>query len=265
VPIAEVNGQRIHYTDSTGPAADGAPLPLILAHGFLMDHRMFVHQVAAFGATRRVITWDERGFGWTEYDGKPFTYWDSANDCLALMDHLGIERAIVGGMSQGGFLSLRVALTAPERVAALVLLDTEAGAYGPEELAAFGPLRDGWLTYGPIDDIANVVAAIILGDEVESARWIAFWRTRPKELFEHSSACLFERDSVVDRLGEITCPALVVHGTADVAITMDKAEALAAGLSGAGPVVPIDGAAHAANLTHPGPVNAAMADFLARV
>ncbi|MET0911570.1 MAG: alpha/beta hydrolase, partial [Ilumatobacteraceae bacterium] len=64
-----------------------------------------------------------------------------------------------------------------------------------------------------------------------------------------------------DRLGEITCPAVVVHGTEDTAISMDRAEALAAGLVGSGPVVKVGGA-HAANLTNPGPVNAALADFL---
>ena len=84
---------------------------------------MFDSQVAALSDKFRVITWDERGFGDTEYDGKPFTYWDSANDCLALMTHLGVETAVLGGMSQGGFLSLRAALTAPERVRALVLID----------------------------------------------------------------------------------------------------------------------------------------------
>ena len=122
MPHADVNGQRIFFEDTGG---DGPPV--ILAHGFLMDHEMFVHQVAALRDDYRVITWDERGFGQTEYGGEPFTYWDSANDCLALLDHLGIERAVVGGMSQGGFLSLRVALTAPERVRALILLDTQAG------------------------------------------------------------------------------------------------------------------------------------------
>ena len=77
-----------------------------------------------------MITWDERGFGDTEYDGEPFTYWDSAADCLGLLDHLGIDRAVVGGMSQGGFVSLRAALTAPERVRGLILIDTQAGQRG---------------------------------------------------------------------------------------------------------------------------------------
>ena len=75
--FAEVNGQRIRYEDSGG---DGPPV--ILAHGFLMDREMFAPQVEALSPEFRVITWDERGFGETEFDGKPFTYWDSAADCL---------------------------------------------------------------------------------------------------------------------------------------------------------------------------------------
>ena len=79
--------------------------------------------------------------------------------------------------------------------------------------------------------------------------------------FAHPYQCLATRDDITDRLGEITCPALVVHGTEDTAITMDRAEILAAGLSGAGDVVKVSGA-HAANLTNPVPVNAAILGFL---
>ena len=77
-----------------------------------------------------------------------------------------------------------------------------------------------------------------------------------------SGACLMNRDDISDRLVEITCPALVVHGKQDTAITMNKAEELATGLVGCGGVVQVDGA-HAANLTNPEPVNAAIFDFLA--
>ena len=68
-----------------------------------------------------MITWDQRGFGQTEFDSQPFTYWDSADDCLGLLDHLQLDRAVIGGMSQGGFVALRAALKAPERVRALIL------------------------------------------------------------------------------------------------------------------------------------------------
>src|SRR5918995_4572054 len=147
MPHADINGQRIYFEDSGG---DGPAV--ILAHGFLMDHEMFAPQVAALSGTHRVITWDERGFGRTDFDGKPFTYWDSANDCLGLLDHLGIDRAVVGGMSQGGFISLRVALTAPERVRGLILLDTQAGTEDPDVIPLYDGMLDSWVADGPTDE-----------------------------------------------------------------------------------------------------------------
>ena len=255
---AQINGQDLFYEDSGG---DGEAV--ILSHGFLMDHEMFAPQVEALtDAGYRVITWDERGFGDTDFDGEPFTYWDSANDCVALLDHLQIDRAVLGGMSQGGFLSLRAALTAPERVRALVLLDTQAGAEDPEVREVYRQMTDTWVQEGPIDDLTGAVAQIIIADPDHDERWIAKWRARDPQLMVEPSRCLLDRDDVTDRLGEITCPAIVIHGTEDTAITMDKAEALAAGLPGADEVVAVPGA-HAANLTDPDPVNAAILSFLA--
>lgn len=115
MPFAEVNGQRLRYEDSGG---DGPPV--IFSHGFLMDREMFAPQFTDLADTYRIITWDERGFGETEFDGEPFTYWDSARDLFGLLDHLGTERAVLGGMSQGGYLSLRAALLHPDRVRALI-------------------------------------------------------------------------------------------------------------------------------------------------
>ena len=103
---------------------------MVFSHGYLMDHAMFDRQVAALAPQYRVITWDERGHGGTRAAGS-FTYWDSAADVLALLDHLSVERAVLAGMSQGGFLSLRAALTAPDRVRALVLIDSQAGLEDP--------------------------------------------------------------------------------------------------------------------------------------
>jgi 3-oxoadipate enol-lactonase len=256
MPHADVNGQRIAYDDTGG---DGPTV--VLAHGFLMDRTMFRHQVAALSPTYRVITWDERGFGETEYDGQPFSYWDSAKDCFGLMDHLGIDRAVVGGMSQGGFLSLRAALHAPERVRALVLLNSGADADDEAMLEANRGMVDMWLSVGPVDELAGAVASIIINDPVENPVWIAKWQARPKEVMEQPSATLLGRDDITPRLGEITCPTLIVHGTADAAISPERAEKLSA-IPGAGPIVWIDGAAHAANLTHPEPVNAALLAFL---
>ena len=257
MPHVNVNCQSIYFEDSGGNGA-----PVILAHGFLMDHEMFAPQVAALTPEFRVITWDERGFGLTNWDGQPFTYWDSASDCIGLMDHLGIERAVIGGMSQGGFISLRVALTAPERVRALVLLDTSADVDTPVTKAANQGMLDMWLSAGPVDQLTDAVAAIIINDPVENARWIAKWRQVPKENIAEPGRCLAGREDITPRLGEITCPAIAIHGEADSALTIDRAEAMAAALPGCGDVVRIPGAAHAANLTHSDLVNPPLLSFL---
>jgi pimeloyl-ACP methyl ester carboxylesterase len=257
MPFAKVNAQRIRFDDTGG---DGPPL--ILSHGFLMDREMFAPQVDALADEFRVITWDERGFGETEFDGKPFTYWDSAKDCLGLLDHLGIERAVLGGMSQGGFLSLRAALLAPERVRALVLIDTQAGGEDPERLPAYRQMQATWLEGGPVDDLANAVAGLIIGDPVLSETWIAKWRKLDREALRAPGDCLMERDDITERLGEISCPAIVFHGTADISIEIEHAEELCRGLPDCSGVVRIDGGTHASNLTHPVEVNGPLLDFL---
>src|ERR1700716_3633917 len=257
MPFGDLNGQRVRFDDTAG---DGAPV--ILSHGFLMDRAMFAHQVQALTPEFRVISWDARGFGETEYDGEPFTYWDLARDCLGLLDYLGIDRAVLGGMSQGGFLSLRAALLAPERVGALVLIDTQAGVEDPERLPGYRQMQKTWLEVGPVDELAETIANLIIGDPVLNERWIAKWRKLPRESMRAPADCLMEREDISDRLGEISCPAIVFHGTADRSIEIERAEELCRGLSGCAGVVRIEGAPHAANLTHPREVNGPLLDFL---
>lgn len=246
-------GADIAYWDQgDGPA-------VMFSHGFLMDHTMFDPQVEALASQYRVITWDERGFGATVAPGQ-FTYWDSADDVLALLDHLGIDQATLGGMSQGGFLSLRAALRAPERVRALVLIDTESGAEDPATLEGYNLLRDTWLEHGPAP-VQDTVASLILGPG-DWKEWFEKWAAIDPKQFALAYDCLVGREDVTDRLGEITCPALIVHGTEDAAITMDKAEELRDKLGGRTSLLRVPGAHHAANLTHADVVNPDLLEFL---
>lgn len=256
MPFADVNGQHVYFEDSggSGPA-------VLFSHGFLMDHEMFEHQVRALSGEFRCITWDERGFGQTAAESD-FTYWDSADDAVALLTHLGIDAAFFVGMSQGGFLSLRAALRAPDRVRGLGLIDTQSGPEPAEALPVYDAMTDEWATKGPSDDLAAAVAGIIMGPDLDVSPWIAKWQAMPKEFIRTPYRTLTGRDDISDRLGEIAAPAIVFHGEADAAIPMERAEQLLAELPNCEELVRIPGAGHASNLSHPDAVNGPLAAFL---
>jgi len=257
MPFADVNGQHLYYEDSggSGPA-------VVFSHGFLMDHEMFAPQVEALSDEFRCITWDERGFGSTPATA-PFTYYDSAADCLALLDHLGLDQSVLAGMSQGGFLSLRAALTAPERVKALVLIDTQSGIEDEAVAPAYEAMHDDWVANGPVN-VQDVIAGLIIGAGIDPAPWLAKWNAAPPENLTFPFRCLMGRDDITDRIGAISCPAIVFHGDEDQAIPMSKADALSEALPNCEGVVVVKGAPHASNLSHPEQVNGPLREFLAK-
>ena len=255
MPFADVNGQHLYFEDSGG---DGPAV--LFSHGFLMDHSMFEPQVDALSPEFRCITWDERGFGDSETDAD-FSYWDSAADAIALLDHLGLDQAVLAGMSQGGFLSLRAALANPERVRGLVLIDTQAGVEEADTDEVYRGMLADWMANGPAN-VGAAVSSIILGDEELDKVWMAKWEKYRPDRIGAPGRCLMDRDDITERLGEITCPALVVHGTADAAIPMAKAEELCERIPDCRGLVKVDGGSHAANLTHPEQVNGPLLEFL---
>ena len=257
--VANVNGQSINYSDSGG---DGAAV--IFSHGFLMDNSMFDSQVEALGNEYRCVVWDERGFGETPVDG-PFSYWDSANDAVALLDHLGIEKAVFAGMSQGGFLSLRAALSHPDRVAGIVMIDSESGAFNDEQIEGYGAMFSQWQVAGPLGELGETVAGMIIGDPDISKQWIAKWEAGDRSRLQEPVKTLLFRDDITDRMGEINCPVLIIHGEEDQAIPMEAAEDLMKRLSDCRGLVRVPGASHAPNMTHPEIVNDAIAAFLGEI
>ncbi|MEL6893758.1 MAG: alpha/beta hydrolase, partial [Actinomycetota bacterium] len=244
-------------TGGDGPA-------VLFSHGFLMDRTMFDPQVQALRDAYRCISWDERGFGGTVAPG-PFSYWDSADDAIGLLDHLGVDRAVLVGMSQGGFLSLRAALAHPDRVAALVLIDSQAGVDDAETIDGYRGMLHVF-EHGSDDERAAVfemVSGLILGDAELSAEWIPRWERIDRGQLVLAGGALLGRDDVSERIGDIGCPILAVHGTADQAIDIAFAHELAEAAVDHRGVVAVEGAAHAPNLTHPDEVNNALREFLA--
>jgi 3-oxoadipate enol-lactonase len=250
------DGIDIHYEDS----GMGRP-PVVFSHGFLMDREMFDPQVYALSNDYRCITWDQRGHGTTRATG-PFTYWDSAKDLLALLDHLDIDSAVLVGMSQGGFVSMRAALEAPDRVKGLVFIDSQAGQEDEDKKPVYEALFQQWVTEGPTRDAAQMVADIILGPNTKYEPWIEKWMALENDQVEYIYRTLVDRDDLWDRVAEIDIPALVIHGNMDIAISLDKAERLAELLPQSGDVAVVTDAGHSANLGNPDAVNDALRAFL---
>jgi pimeloyl-ACP methyl ester carboxylesterase len=255
VSEATIDGQRIFYTDSGG-SGDA----VIFSHGFLMDGSMFDAQVEALRGEFRCVAWDERGHGRTPVTG-PFSYWDSADDALSLLSTLGIEKAVFVGMSQGGFISLRAALRAPERVRGLVLIDTQSGLEDPEALPLYHAMHEEWVANGPAG-VQQAIASIIFGEGIDIDPWYAKWAALDRTSFTEPFHTLVNRDEITDRLGDIEQPTLIIHGSADAAIPMWRAEQLRDGIPDVRELVVVPGAGHASNMSDPDLVNEALLAFL---
>ncbi|RMB69768.1 alpha/beta hydrolase [Rhodococcus sp. SBT000017] len=259
MPHVTSDGARIRY-DDTGSSS----LPvLLLAHGMFMDRRMFDRQIDELSRVARIICWDARGHGDTTDQGKPFTYWQSAHDAIAVLDKLGIERAVIGGMSQGGFTALRLALAAPERVSGLVLIGTEAGRPTPGQVEQYSELFAAWLDNTmPLEPIATSLAPSLIGGDADRDQrvWIDRWLSQDRTLIAQAAKCIVDRESVTDRIAEISTPTLVIRGANDMSISSAAVHQMATALGSS--VVEIAGAGHAVNWTHPTPVNEAIRDFI---
>ncbi len=249
MPVLERPAGNIRYqvTGSGGPA-------LLLSHGFGATSAMFAGNVAALAATHRVVTWDLRGHGGSDYPADPESY-SSANalaDMAALLAELGIDVAVLGGHSLGGYLSLQFGLKYPDRVTGLVLIDTGPGFRNDAA-------RDGW------NGQAHRTAARL------TERGLAGLGGSP-ELHdgEHRDATglinaarytLTQQDAhVIDGLPQVAVPTLVIVGADDKPF-LGAADYMTAKIPHARKVV-IPAAGHAPNVSRPEIFDAELSRFL---
>jgi 3-oxoadipate enol-lactonase len=251
-----------HEVRGAGPA-------VLLVHAGIADSRMWAavaERLAAGG--HRVVTCDLPGFGRTPL--APGLVSQPA-DLVALLDELGIERAAVVGASMGGLAALELALRAPDRVAALVLLDAALDEFDRSpELRAFGAAEEAALEADDLDAAveANVRMWVTRGDRAVDPAVVELVERMQRAAFEAQLGVDAEFEEldppVARRLREIGVPALVVVGAEDLGDFARIAERLADELPGAGPVVPIEGAAHLPALERPDETARLVLDFLAR-
>lgn len=232
MPILERQGARIFYeTEGEGPA-------ILLGHSLLSDSKMWDGVAPALAKSHRVININVRGHGGSTAPG-PFTLEDLADDWLAILDREGIKSAVLCGLSMGAMTALRVALAAPERVRGLILLDTSADPEIPMKRPQYAAMIGIVRAFGHIDPIYEIVKRLMFSEKTlrERPELVAEEVRRMKERdahqVYHAVHAVIDRGPLLDRVGRIRAPALVMVGADDAATVPARAESLATALPNA--------------------------------
>lgn len=243
MPNIEVNGQSIHYTDSGGPGP-----AIVLAPPLFLDTVHFEPLAGALAADGwRVVVFDTRGHGRTHFDGEPFAVDDGARDALALADALGIESAVFGGELFGATLALHAALLEPDRVAGLLLIGPTARATDRGEVTSLGVGVDMWINDGPKAEFGRVANSAAGADGVAL---MERWRATDRSQIQFAADAWLGRPSIEGKLGEIVCPAVVLHGRSELYIPLAHGQAVADGLGGPKLFEVVEGERQALSITH---------------
>jgi len=259
---AEINGITLAYSDR------GKGLPLVLIHGFPLCRKIWRPQAEALSkAGCRVIAPDLRGFGESGLTIGTEGMDIYADDVVALMDHLGIDKAVVGGMSMGGYVLLNLLERYPERVAAPIFIVTKAGGDDEVGKARRTALADACRAQGSLP-VAEAFRSLLFAHETlqnnpELVDEVFAWmRATDPQGAASGLIAMRDRKDYVSLLGKFGQPALVIGAEQDQAITVENSRIIVEGLPEAELCV-LHGGGHMVNLEQPEGFNETILEFLA--
>ena len=247
---ARLNGIEIDYEASgRGPA-------VLLSHGYSATRRMWDAQHQALGGRYRVVSWSMRGHGETESPADPARYSAAltVGDMRALLGQLGVEHAVIGGLSLGGYVSLAFYLEHPEMVRALVICDSGPGYRSPDA-------REAWNARARERAAALETRGLdALGRSREVREAVALHRSAQGLAHAARGMLAQEGSRVIDGLTSVRVPTLIIVGDQDQPF-LAPCEYMAKKIPGARLEV-IRGAGHSSNLDQPEAFNRVLLDFL---
>ena len=242
-------------------AGDGQTILFI--HAGVADCRMWTAQMEEFASSHRVISFDQRGYGQTPWEPERFSV---REDALSVLDHLGVESAVLVGCSMGGGTALQLAISHPERVDGLVLVGAFPGGWVPEGGWEENPLEEEAEKASEDGNYDRVV-------EIDLQMWLVGYGRSADEVPQELKDLFIDMDRVPvttaserwdhlepfgrqinDHLDDIDTPTLVVVGGHDEKLLIDAAQYLANRLGGEQAVI-IEGAAHLPSLEKPDEFN----------
>lgn len=257
----KVAGGAIEYeARGEGPA-------VLFFHAFPLGLFMWDPQADALAGSHRVIRFDARGFGGSPPGESLLTMERIADDGAALLDHLGVSRAVVAGCSMGGYAAFAFVRRHADRLRGLVLQDTRAGADNEEARRNRAALAEKVRREGS-GAAADAFLPRLVGETTHKERPDVVARLRERILatsprgIADALAGLAARADSSPTLREVRVPTLVVCGAEDVLTPVPEAEAIQKAVAGSRLEV-IPKAGHLANLENPAACNAALRSFLA--
>jgi 3-oxoadipate enol-lactonase len=260
VSLARIGGGDLAYdVRGQGPA-------LLLLHAFPLGLSMWDPQVRAFAATHQVIRFDARGFGGSPPGDGLLTMERIADDAVGLLDYLGLSRAVVCGLSMGGYAAFALVRRHADRLKALVLADTRAGADTDAARAARAAQAQTARKEGSAA-IADAVLPKLVGETTLKQRPEVVARLRetiaanPPRGIADALAGLAARADSAPTLREIRVPTLVVCGAEDALTPVAESEALVRGIAGSRLEV-IPAAGHLSSVENPEGFNDGLRKFL---
>lgn len=264
MPHLEVNGVSLFYSDR-GKGKE----TIVFSHGLLWSQLMFEKQIEFLENDYRVIAYDHRGQGQSEFK-EPLDMDTLAEDAASLIAALCEGPVHFAGLSMGGFTGMRLAARYPKLVKSLVLLETSANSEPVENHPKYKTLNGLVKWIGVIGPIAEQVMPIMFAQSwlrnPENKLEIKRWKrelTKNKKAITKAVEGVIYRKGVEDELSNIVCPTMVIVGDEDVATKPEKAKFIQMGIKKA-TLHTIIGAGHSSCIEKPNEVNRLLSDWLAQ-
>ncbi len=259
--LTEVNNITISYND----VGEGI-IPIIFLHGYPFDKSMWKVQLDSLKSSHRVIACDIRGFGKSTNEKTTLSIDLFGEDLLLFMDKLNIKKAIICGLSMGGYIALNAVKKFPDRFEGLILCDTQCTADTTEtKQNRYKTIEqinlDGVTEFNEkfIKNVFHPDSLINKTEVVENLRGVVF--SNSKELITAGLTALAERSETCSALDTISIPTLIICGREDVVIPLIQSDFMHKHIKGAILHI-INNAGHVSNLEQPDDFNKCLFDFL---
>lgn len=260
-----INNISVSYSDE-GPVE--APV-IIFIHGFPLNKSMWDLQLEALREEYRVIAYDIRGHGDSEIGYEDFSIDLFANDLISFMNSLNIKRAVICGLSMGGYIALNAIGNYPERFDALILSDTQCAADTAEvrekRLVAIESIKQNGLEDYAHESIKNLFAPIsLLSKETEIASVRKMVVNTSKLSIYNSLHALAIRKDTSGILSDIKIPVLILVGEEDKITPPEMAESMHGKIKNSQMYI-IEHAGHLSNMENPFEFNYQIRKFISSV